>query len=137
MERQGVSKFEKPYDRSVKSLNGSENYEFSGESEYSRERSDPYQMVDYMIDHGVDFREKKMGVSSESTDEGIRDKIIEVLFHDAQVDASQIDVIVNEGIVSLSGNVDSRKTKRLIELSIESLSGIKDIYNRLRFKTTH
>lgn len=75
------------YDRSVKSLNDADNYEFSGESEYSRERSDPYQMVDYMIDHGINFRGRgpKGYVLS---DDQIREDVCEILTRDPHVDAT-------------------------------------------------
>ena len=122
------------YDRSVRSLNNSDSYEFSGESEYSREHADPYQMVDYMIDKGVDFRGKgpKGFVYS---DEKIRDTVCEVLARDSRIDATEVEVEVKEGLVFLQGSVDSRQTKRLAEMMIEDLHGVKDVINQLKLQS--
>ena len=127
-----MSNTNKAYDRSVKSLNDSDRYEFSGESEYSRERSDPYGMVDFMIDRGVDFR----GFGPRGyypSDERILDNVCEMLTRDPRIDATEINVFVQEGVVLLKGKVDSRQTKRLAELAIENLPGVVDIMNHLRF----
>lgn len=122
-----------PYDRSVRSLNDSDNYEFSGESEYSRDKSDPYQMVDYMIDRGINFRERGPK-GFVLTDEQIREEVCEILTRDSLIDATEIDVFVHEGCVFLKGHVDSRQIKRLAELSIENLPGVNDIINQLKFE---
>ena len=120
------------YDRSVKSLNDSDRYEFSGESEYSRERSDPYSMVNYMIDHGVDVRGN--GASSYYlSDDQICDEVCEILARDPRIDSSEINVQVSEGVVLLKGIVDSRQIKRLAEISIESLPGVMEVVNQLSF----
>ncbi len=125
-----------PYDRSVRSINDSENYEFSGESEYSRERSDPYQMVDYMIDHGVEFRGSEEKEEANS-DERLGELVAQILRSESPSDASEIDVEVKDGVVSLTGTVNSLQSKHLIELSVENLSGVKDIFNHLRFNSTY
>lgn len=51
--------------------------------------------------------------------------------HDA-IDASDIDVTVEQGVVRLSGTVPDRRTKRLAENVAESVGGIKDVDNQLR-----
>jgi hypothetical protein len=119
------------YDRSVKSLNNSEHYEFSGESEYSRERSDPYQMVEYLIDHGLSFRERNKSESLPS-DGRIAEEVKEILTRESLLDSSDIDVTVTNGQVLLTGTVVSRKIKRLAELSVENLSGVRVIINQLK-----
>jgi osmotically-inducible protein OsmY len=127
-----MSKSSNPYDRSVRSLNDADTYDFSGESEYSRDRSDPYQMVDYMIDRGVNFRGRGPK-DFKITDEQIREEICEILVRDSFIDATEIDVEVREGCVFLKGLVDSRQTKRLAEISIENLAGVNDIINQLKY----
>lgn len=119
------------YDRSVKSLNNSEHYEFSGESEYSRERSDPYQMVDYLIDHGINFRVRG---EFEATpfDDNLNEKVKEILLREELLDSSEVDVTVKNGQVLLQGVVASRQIKRIAELSIENLPGVHDVINQLR-----
>jgi osmotically-inducible protein OsmY len=126
-------KSDNPYDRSVRSLNNSDSYEFSGESEYSRERSDPYQMVDYMIDRGLDYR--GLGPKGFSlSDERIREDVCEILARDSEIDASEMEVEVKDGVVFLKGRVENRQTKRMAELNIENLPGVNDVVNQLRFR---
>jgi len=62
----------------------------------------------------------------------IREDVCELLTDDEQIDASNIDVAVQDGEVTLSGGVNSRAEKRRAEDLIEDLSGVKDVHNRLR-----
>lgn len=126
-------KSDNPYDRSVRSLNNSDSYEFSGESEYSRDRSDPYLMVDYMIDRGFDYR--GLGPKGFSlSDDRVRDDVCEILARDSEIDASQMEVEVKDGVVFLKGHVENRQTKRMAELTIENLPGVNDVVNQLSFR---
>lgn len=65
------------------------------------------------------------------SDERIREDVCECLERDSYVDASEIDVAVKEGVVTLSGSVEDRRTKRHAEDAIENISGVKDIKNEL------
>lgn len=123
-----------PYDRSVRSLNDADTYEFSGESEYSRDRSDPFMMVDYLIDRGIDFRGRGLR-GFRLTDSTIREDVCEILTRDPYINASEIEVAVNGGCVLLTGCVDSRQTKRLAEICIEDMPGVVEIINQLKFET--
>lgn len=69
------------------------------------------------------------------SDERIRDEACGALFHSSSVDASDVDVTVEKGHVTLSGTVNSRFEKREAEDSIEHLSGVVDVHNHLRLKT--
>jgi hypothetical protein len=126
-----MSKSLNVYDRSVRSINDADGYEFSGESEYSRELSDPYAMVDYLFDREINFRGKGPRGYRRS-DERIREEVCEILVRDSRVDASEIEVEVKEGSVFLLGSVDSRLTKRLAEFAVEDLWGVKDVINQLK-----
>lgn len=64
-------------------------------------------------------------------DDSIFSDVCESLFRSPDVDASDIEVQVNEGIVYLRGTVADRTTKRLAELEIENISGVKDVQNLL------
>ena len=55
--------------------------------------------------------------------------------HDA-IDASEIEVTVENGIVRLSGTVPDRRMKRLAEDVADSIGGIKDVDNQLRLSAT-
>jgi osmotically-inducible protein OsmY len=50
------------------------------------------------------------------------------------VNASNIEVKVEDGVVILSGTVASRYAKREVENCIENLSGIVDIRNEIQLK---
>ena len=66
------------------------------------------------------------------SDERIKEDINDRLSDDPFVDASDIDVTVSNGEVSLTGTVDHRSTKRRAEDLAEAVSGVKNVENRLR-----
>ena len=66
-----------------------------------------------------------------STDR-IKEEVCERLTQHGYLDASGIEVTVENGEVTLTGTVDSREAKRLAEDIIDSISGVRDIHNRLR-----
>lgn len=66
------------------------------------------------------------------TDERILEDVCVRLTDHPYIDASDMEVHVENGEVTLSGTVDSRGSKRLAEEVAESASGVKDVHNRLR-----
>lgn len=66
------------------------------------------------------------------SDERIKEEACEVLYRDQHIDATNIEVAVNEGIVTLTGTMDSRFGKRHAEECIENLSGVEDVRNEIR-----
>lgn len=66
------------------------------------------------------------------SDERVREDVNERLTADPRVDASEIDVRVQNGEVTLSGTVDDRRTRRLAEEIIEDMPGVRDVHNELR-----
>ncbi len=67
-------------------------------------------------------------------DERIREDVSEALKHHPGVDASEIEVSVKDGVVMLSGTVESRQMKRLAEESVEEISAVADVKNELRIE---
>ena len=65
-------------------------------------------------------------------DERIREEINDRLSDDPWVDASEIEVSVTDGEVSLSGKVSDRMAKRRAEDIVDSVSGVRDVANRIR-----
>lgn len=65
------------------------------------------------------------------SDERIREDVSEALARHPDIDASEIEVDVKEGLVTLRGSVDDRRTKRMAEDSVENLSGVRDVRNEL------
>jgi hypothetical protein len=66
------------------------------------------------------------------SDERIREDINDQLSDDYEIDASEIEVKVSNGEVTLSGSVGERNVKRLAEDIAESVSGVKNVENRIR-----
>jgi len=65
------------------------------------------------------------------TDDRIYGEVCDALMRDRNVDASNIGVKVQSGVVYLSGKVSSRQVKKHAELVIEDLPGVKDVRNEL------
>ena len=66
------------------------------------------------------------------SDERIREDVCERLTDDPDIDASNLEVTVKGGEVTLSGTVNSREDKRRAEECAEDISGVKDVHNSLR-----
>jgi hypothetical protein len=64
-------------------------------------------------------------------DNRIFEDVCETLSLSPNVDASDIVVEVKEGCVFLRGFIDSRNSKKIAELEIESISGVADVQNLL------
>jgi len=65
-------------------------------------------------------------------DARIEEDICERFTRHGQLDASDIQVMVENGEVTLTGMVESRQAKRLAEDILDSISGVKDVHNQLR-----
>lgn len=68
------------------------------------------------------------------SDERLREMICEALSEDDHIDASQIEVTVKNGEVTLGGHVDDRRTKREAEDCACGVSGVRDVQNQIRVK---
>jgi osmotically-inducible protein OsmY len=65
------------------------------------------------------------------SDERIREDVCDRLCDDPFVDATDIDVSVKSGEVTLTGNVRERADKRRVEDVIENVSGVREVHNNL------
>ena len=68
----------------------------------------------------------------ERADERIREDVCERLTDDPHIDASEIEVTVANGEVTLSGTLRSRNAKRRSEYVAEQSRGVKDVHNLIR-----
>ncbi len=66
------------------------------------------------------------------SDERIREDVCETLSQHHLIDASDVEVNITEGVITLSGTVESRQMKRMIEDCIETVSGVKDVKNEIK-----
>jgi len=68
------------------------------------------------------------------SDERIREDVCEHLSYHPYIDASDIEVVVREGEVTLSGTVDARMVKRAAEECCDHVRGVRDVHNQLRVR---
>lgn len=70
------------------------------------------------------------------SDERIREDISDRLTDNPVLDATDVEVAVSGGEVTLDGHVDSRYSKRLAEDLADEVSGVKHVQNNLRIRDT-
>lgn len=68
------------------------------------------------------------------SDERICDELYDQLTNSPEIDASDIEIVVQNGVVSLSGRVPHRRMKHDAEDCADRISGVKDVDNRIRVK---
>jgi hypothetical protein len=66
------------------------------------------------------------------SDERILEQVCERLTDNERIDASEIEVRVSNGEVTLLGEVDDRQTKRMAEDVAHGVRGVRDVHNQLR-----
>jgi hypothetical protein len=66
------------------------------------------------------------------SDERIREDVSEALYRAPEVNASDIEVEVQDGLVTLKGTVTERRMKRLAEDCAADVSGVDDVRNEIR-----
>ena len=66
------------------------------------------------------------------SDERIREEVNERLTDHPHIDATEIDVQVKSGEVTLTGTVENRHIKRMAEDLAEGVSGVREVHNQLR-----
>jgi len=71
------------------------------------------------------------------SDERIKEDVNDRLSHDRQVDATDIEVTVDNCEVTLTGTVNSRWEKRHAEDILETISGVKNVENRLKVNANY
>ena len=69
------------------------------------------------------------------SDAQIKDTVCERMSDSADLDATDIDVAVVTGIVTLTGNVPDRESRWLAEEVAGSVGGVRDVENQLRVAT--
>lgn len=141
---------------SQEDYNVDDKYSVTGESEFSRELTVPYDQDEVMSERHYTFgslenisrkRFRSREPRSEPlardfrgrgprgyrrSDETIREDVSEALYRSSEVDASEIEVSVKDGIVTLKGWTTDRYQKKMAEATIENLAGIDDVYNDIR-----
>lgn len=71
------------------------------------------------------------------SDERVHEDVCERLTQHGQLDASELDVEVKNGEVTLRGQVESRRAKRMAEDAVDDIPGVKDVHNEIRIREPH
>ena len=66
------------------------------------------------------------------SDQQIIEDACQRLERDGEIDASEIEVTAEDGVITLRGTVQDRRTKRHAEECVESVYGARDVMNELR-----
>lgn len=85
----------------------------------------------YSADYRSDYRGKGPKDYFRS-DDRIREDACDRLTDDGRIDATDVEVRVQQGEVTLSGSVADRNAKRRAEDCVERISGVKQVQNNLR-----
>jgi osmotically-inducible protein OsmY len=99
-----------------------------GSSEYGGYISSQRSQSDYQSHAG------KGPKGWQRSDDRIREEVNEVLARHPEIDASEIEVRVQNGEVTLTGTVDERRDKRMAEDIVERVFGVKDVENKIKVK---
>ncbi len=68
------------------------------------------------------------------SDQRLLEDVSDRLTDHPDIDASDIEVTVTGGIVTLAGTVDDRRQKRLAEDAVDDIPGVRDVQNLLQVK---
>lgn len=64
----------------------------------------------------------------------ISEDILAGLEAESQIDATEIDIDVDDGVVALNGTVDTYALKELAGHIAERVAGVSEVHNRLRIR---
>jgi osmotically-inducible protein OsmY len=122
---------------------GFTDWQSGGDEGYGRQASGQqgYSQQNYQTGYGQRYGQSGWGRGQHEgrgpkgyrrSDERIREDVSEELTRHPEVDASEIEVSVQDGEVTLSGTVEDRRAKRLAEDVVERVSGVNEVHNQLR-----
>ncbi len=100
-----------------------------------RPRRSPYR--DYAgPTHSDDFASRQLSPSHSQEDLGLQAKVLERIHQQGQVDSTAIHVDVQNGRVTLRGDIGSQFLKRLVEDTVGQCSGVTSVSNHLQVQAT-
>lgn len=70
----------------------------------------------------------------QKSDDRIREEICDLIVRDSDIDASDVEIAVNGGEVTLTGSVEERRDKWELEELSERVYGVKDVNNQLKVR---
>lgn len=70
------------------------------------------------------------------SDEKLQERVCEVLTHSHEVDPTEMEVSVEEGVVYLKGQIRSRGMKNVAIDLVDSIPGVMDVFTQLKIGDT-
>lgn len=70
------------------------------------------------------------------SDEKLKDRVSEVLYHSHDVDPSEMEISVEDRVVYLKGNIKSCGMKQVAEDLVASIPGVEDVFTQLKVSDT-
>lgn len=70
------------------------------------------------------------------SDEKIKEKVSEILLHSHDVDPSEMEIEVDQGVVTLKGSIASVGMRRVAEDLVLSIPFVEDVFTQLKIKNT-
>lgn len=68
------------------------------------------------------------------SEEAILDDVCRILYESKEVDASDIEVSIDDQCIYLKGSIRSKGMKRVAEDLVASIPGVVDVFNELKFE---
>jgi hypothetical protein len=90
------------------------------------------QYPDSEIDRGPHYGKGPKGYKR--PDERIREEVCEAMSRQGYIDASDVEVTVENGVVRLAGTVASRSDKRGLEQIADRVHGVEEVRNEIRLR---
>lgn len=115
-------------------------YSATGESEWSRGSTVPFDDEKVLIErhYNLSGLEPEAGSSRSENqypkrkDAWIREDVKNALYNLADIDATEIEVSVEKSVVTLSGKVANRISKKIAEMAAEKCVGVIEVKNELK-----
>jgi len=90
-----------------------------------------------LLERAGDWLQRKLGKAPKGytrSDDRIREDLSEVVWRRGDIDASDVEIVVKNAEVTLVGNVNDRRTKRLLEDMAEDCLGVIDVHNQIKIR---
>lgn len=116
--------------RSEEDKNFFDKYSSTGDGQFSIDESFPLDSevsAERHYDSFVDGNAK----APKKSDNVIYEEICEILMQTPQIDSTELDVIVQDGDVTLKGFVENREVRALAEEITAEISGVHTVFNQL------
>ncbi len=88
-----------------------------------------------LLERAGDWLQRTLGKAPKGytrSDDRIREDLSDQIWRRSDIDASDVEIVVKNGEVTLVGNVSERRTKRALEDLAEECLGVVDVHNQIK-----